>query len=138
MCQPTSFFAKFLNRLYIGIFIWFVFCGAIFYVAGLYTFHGLDILDHIDYDFNTGCPKNNPMCGRKIKMLCYNDNMKLCYSIGAVIGMIFWAIVLFVLFIMCATLFAIKKYCIPPVNSVIDEKTILYDFSSNVRNETIK
>ena len=144
MCQRTYFFAKFLNKwqgeakMCIGIFIWLALFGTLFYITAVSTFYGLEILTHIGYDLNTGCPKDDLMCGSENKMVCYNDNMTPCFSLGALIGMMIWATVFNIIFIMYIIRSAIKEWYIPPVNSVIDEKTSLYDFSSNARNETIK
>ena len=115
MCQHTSFFAKFLNKcdddskFCIGIFIvWFILYDAIFYVVALCTFYGLEILTHIGYDLNTGCPKDDPMCGGGDKMVCYNDNMTLCYSVGALIGMGLWASVFFS-YLLCVQCYLLSK-----------------------------
>ena len=80
------------------------------------------------------------MCGDTIgnKMICYNNNMTICYSAGAFFGMLILTIAIIIIFIIYKILSVIKECCISSVNLDIDEETSLYDISSNTLDETIK
>jgi hypothetical protein len=43
---------------------------------------GLVVAKHPDNDRTTGCPGGWPNCPQEKKMVCYYDNMNVCYGLG--------------------------------------------------------
>ena len=57
-----------------------ILCVLFIYYLSFSLTYGIIYLVHTDYNFTTGCPIKNPNCTDFI--LCYENNMTVCYIIG--------------------------------------------------------
>ena len=67
--------------------------------VGTYLLFGFIIAGSPDNNRVSGCPNNVSACPDEHKMLCYQDNMSVCYGLGLVVlaGVLIGPIIIFVI-----------------------------------------
>lgn len=85
----------------IGIFVGSAILLGSLYSSAVYMTFGFIISQHPDYNRKNGCPPNINSCYTQDKLLCYQDDMFVCWLLGV------FTMILLIIIIVFATLLTI-------------------------------